>query len=571
MDNAEEQSVMERLESENRRLKRQLERMTKEVHNLGNLHVRAMQLRNYSEREKELQHEYNFLLLKNAPDALFIIDTEMRLRLATKAFLKLLGQSDTGLLYGQHIGKVFALAMPPEWIESILAKFMTMLVDQEPVQCTDAVVLRGNSYTFSVSIAPAINSKGEIMGVICLIHDSTELYQMKEDAEAATRAKSSFLANMSHEIRTPLNAVIGMAEIARRKSLDTAPEVLAPINEIQVASAHLLGLLNDVLDFSKIESGKLMLTCDSFVLTQAMSVIASIFSQRCKEKNITLETNLCNLPDVVVEGDELRLKQVLINLLGNAIKFTDRNGRISFHVTVKDIPGQRVELEFLVKDNGIGMTEVQCEKLFTAFEQADNAISKHFGGTGLGLAISQRLVMEMGGEITAQSSFGEGSEFKFSIIVPVCDVDSGGHRKDEPVDSTMPDLTGKRILLVEDILVNRVIVTELLQETHAVIVEAEHGEMAVNLFAASPESHYDIIFMDIQMPGMDGYEATQRIRAQDRTDARSVLIVAMTANAYREDVEKALEVGMNAHLAKPIQIDQFVGLLNKYFSPALPS
>ena len=558
-----EQTDIKRLEAENRQLKRRLERMTKEMHNLVNLHDRALKLRDYSEREKQLQYEYNYLLLENAPDMIFILDPDMRFRLATKAFLSFVDQQDSGTLYDVHIGKVFASVMPQEWIDATVEKFEEVAESRTPLQYTERVTRGGEPRVFSISIAPAVDSKGDVMGVICLMHDSTELVRMKEDAEAATRAKSSFLANMSHEIRTPLNAVIGMAEIAKRRSRAEAPKTAEMIDEILAASNHLLAVLNDVLDFSKIESGKLTLAHEDFILRRAMISVENIIVQRCKEKRIALKTNLSELANVVVVGDELRLKQVLINLLGNAVKFTDEGGRIDFTVDVREMSADSATVTFVVRDNGIGISAEQVAKLFTAFEQTDATITKRFGGTGLGLAISQRLVEEMGGEITVESELGKGSAFRFVLTLPISESGAGAWEKERVEKTSSPDLAGKRILLVEDLHINRLILTELLRDTHAEIVEAEDGESAVELFASSTEGYYDLVFMDIQMPGIDGYETTRQIRALDRRDAHDVPIVAMTANAYREDVERALDAGMNAHLSKPVQVDQLMALLSK--------
>jgi PAS domain S-box-containing protein len=550
------------LEAENRQLRRRLDRMTKEMHNLVNLHDRAFKLRDYSEREKQLQYEYNYLLLENAPDMIFILDPKMRFRLATKAFLSFLGQTDFGTLYDAHIRDVFACVMPEEWINSTVGRLEEVAGSRAPQEYTEEVAHNGEHRVFSVSIAPAVDSRGSVMGVICLMHDSTELVRMKEAAEAATRAKSSFLANMSHEIRTPLNAVIGMAEIAKRRSSAEAPQTTGMIDEILNASKHLLAILNDVLDFSKIESGKFTLAHEAFSLKNAMIAVENIIVLRCKEKGIELTTNLAGLPGVTVFGDELRLKQVLINLLGNAVKFTGEGGRIDFTVDARAPEAERIDAAFAVSDSGIGIPADRIEKIFAAFEQTDTSITKRFGGTGLGLAISQRLVGEMGGEITVESEQGRGSEFRFALTFRVADAGAYA-REDEDAGERFPDLAGKRILLVEDLFINRMIMTEILDETHAEIAEAEDGESAVEMFAGSPEGHYDLVFMDIQMPGIDGYETTRQIRAMDRGDARSVLIVAMTANAYREDVERAIAAGMNAHLSKPVQVDQLMGLLRK--------
>ena len=562
-----DQPSLESLEKINRRLEKQLERTQKEMQNLVFLHDRALKMRDYSEHEKQLQYEYNYLLLENAPDMIFILDPDMHFRLGTKEFLLLLGQPDPGLLYDVRIDKILLNSLPKVWADSIIVKLEEVALHRTSLQYTEKVVLEGTERVFSISIAPASNSKREVMGVICLIHDSTELVLMKEDAEAATRAKSAFLANMSHEIRTPLNAVIGLAEIAKRRALSEPPTIVETIDEILNASNHLMDILNDVLDFSKIESGKFTLTYEAFCLAQTMHAVESIIRQRCKEKNITLTTNLESLSDVVIVGDELRLKQILINLLGNAVKFTNARGAVHFQVDIRRISEKDTRVRFSVKDTGIGISEKQAGRLFSAFEQADSSIAKQFGGTGLGLTISQRIVKEMGGEITFKSQIGQGSEFMFDLFFALAEGNDG--EKDLRLDKSAmaairyPDLSGKRALLVEDIQINRMIITELLGDTGLKIEEAENGETAVEMFRKAPEHYYDMIFMDIQMPGIDGYETTRQIRKFKRRDAAEVMIIAMTANAYREDVQRALESGMNAHVAKPIQVDLLVGLLNE--------
>jgi signal transduction histidine kinase/CheY-like chemotaxis protein len=376
-----------------------------------------------------------------------------------------------------------------------------------------------------------------------------QLEELKKDAEAASMAKSTFLANMSHEIRTPLNVVIGMALIARKTAKDE--KTLSAIDKIETASKHLFDLLNNVLDMSKIESGKFELIFETFFIRNTVREVSELIRQRCNDKNINLVTKFENFRNHAFLGDRLRLKQILINLLGNAVKFTPENGTIVFFANDIEENEETVKIIFRVTDNGIGMTEEQQSRLFESFSQADSGIFNRFGGTGLGLSISQNLAKMMGGEIIVESKIDEGSSFEFTLDFPKAQTRIINN---EILEESIPCLSGKRILLVEDIEINRIILIELLAETNVLIEEAVNGEEAVKLFCQHPYNYYGLIFMDIQMPVMCGYEATSRIRGLDRPDAKNIPIIAMTANAYREDIEKAFDSGMNGHLSKPIDI-----------------
>ena len=306
---------------------------------------------------------------------------------------------------------------------------------------------------------------------------------------------------------------------------------------------------------AKIESGKFALLVEPFSLLEATDEVAKIIRQRCSEKGVRFHTRIDIEAGRGALGDRLRLKQVLINLLGNAVKFTPKDGEVIF--AVEPLNGDAVH--FSIEDTGIGIPEDQLDNLFNSFEQADSSIAVRFGGTGLGLAISQNLVGMMGGQITAQSELGIGSRFEFSITLENAALESS-----EQVSIDIPDLTGKRILIVEDLEINRLILSELLADAHPEIEEAEDGIQAVALFEASPAGYYDLIFMDIQMPNMNGYEATQAIRELDRVDATAVPILAMTANAYKEDIDHAISSGMNSHLSKPIDIGEVMSALREH-------
>ena len=385
-----------------------------------------------------------------------------------------------------------------------------------------------------------------------------ELSVQTTAAEFASRAKRDFLSNMSHEIRTPLNAIIGMTEIALREGSIPA-KVKNALKEISSASCHLRDIINDILDFSKIEAGRFELNNESFRLFPLLDEVYSMMQQRCTDAKVNFITEFSEFTGICVEGDRLRIKQVLINLLGNAIKFTPEKGTITFQVESSQKTDEHITLYFAVKDSGIGMTEEQVSRLFTTFEQADKSIATKYGGTGLGLTISQNIIKQMGSKILVESKQGAGSSFTFTLTLTLTEAASSP----EIGDIAVPDLGKYTILLAEDIAVNRLVLCELLSGTNVTIEEAVDGQAAVEMFKQSPIGYYALIFMDIQMPRKNGYEATMEIRALERSDARTIPIIAMTANAYRDDVLSALDAGMNAHIAKPIDLNRVLSLLTE--------
>ncbi|MDR3231381.1 MAG: response regulator [Synergistaceae bacterium] len=518
------------------------------------------------------------------------------------------------------------------------------------------------------------------------------LVAAKDAALEATRVKSEFLSRMSHEMRTPMNAIIGMANIAG--GTDDREKLRFCLSTIETAASHLLNLINDVLDMSKIEAGKLELDAASFDMEKMLMKVCSILEEKADQKAQTLRVVMGKGTCAHYIGDGMRLSQVVTNLLSNAVKFTPERGKILLTVDEAERIGDHSRLRFSVSDTGIGMTREQAARLFSAFQQADSSIARRYGGTGLGLVISKKIVEQMNGRIEVTSEPGVGSTFRFEVeferdpqqdagavftgpgpesrvlivdadpesleqfrtivdqfgisadtaensaqAVSLADVASRSGRPydvifldydlpgrngietarsfdpatnrdtvvivasflkwnrvegeanqagirrflakplfpssvrdaidgpDERIvltsdagDQTL-DLSGKRILVADDVEINRLILRELLQDTNIGIDEAEDGEKALFMFEESPENHYDAVLMDIQMPGIDGYETTRRIRRLARSDAETVPIIALTANAYREDVEKAMEAGMDGHLSKPVDIEEVRNLL----------
>lgn len=404
-------------------------------------------------------------------------------------------------------------------------------------------------------------SYNDTVGIAGVIRDVTSrkaaeqaLLRATEYAEAASRAKSDFLANMSHEIRTPMNAILGLSDLALHDENSCGQcEHRDTIHQIYKSSRLLLGILNDILDYSKIEAGKLNIERTHFRLGDLCDHVFSLFEQSILNKGLIPRKLLPPSIDCCIVADELRLGQVLTNFLSNALKFTE-SGFIALSVTWEPLENELLSLTFRVSDSGIGMTEAQCQNLFQPFSQADNSITRKYGGTGLGLAISHRLVEAMGGTIHVESRAGFGSTFSFTLCCP------RGHCEPQlaATETNMSvNLEKLHLLLVEDHPINQIIALRMLERNGWTVDIASNGQEAVQM---AQQTAYDIILMDLQMPVMNGYEATTHIRRFNQ----SVPILALTAAALVEEREKVLAVGMNDHLSKPIRSEELLQAVAKW-------
>jgi len=412
---------------------------------------------------------------------------------------------------------------------------------------------------------------GIFSGVIKRNMAEEELILAKEIAEQASRSKGNFLSRMSHEMRTPMNAVIGMTRIGL-SSHDLQRKDYC-LGKIELASTHLLGVINDVLDMSKIEANKLELSCSGFSLEKMLSRVINVVNFQIEEKQLHLTLSVdSDIPEIII-SDEQRLSQVLTNLLGNAIKFTPHGGTVFLFVHKLREEEGACTLQFEIKDTGIGISAEQMQKLFSPFEQADGSISRRYGGTGLGLVISKQIVELMKGEIRVNSAVGVGTSFIFDICAglpqdPVQDTSSMAG--DAAGASERQDFSHVKILVAEDIEINREIMEALLEPTGVSIDFAVDGSTAYEQFSADP-SAYDIVFMDIHMPKINGYEVTKMIRRLEHPSAKTVPIIAMTADVFREDIEKCIKAGMNDHVGKPLDIDKITEKLIQYSPQACAS
>ena len=408
---------------------------------------------------------------------------------------------------------------------------------------------------------PRENSRYDLLSFyyITELHKEIEDYEMRlSQADEASQSKTTFLSRMSHEIRTPMNGIIGMLSLAEGK-LDSTHPAMQYLTKIDELSAHLLSLINDILDMSRIEAGKVELEDKPFSLRKLGDKLYDMFAKNLEQRNIEYTVEFEDVTVDYVIGDELRISQVIINFLSNAVKFTEK-GEIRVTLRQMALAGGTADIMIRVRDTGIGMSPEFINRIFRPFEQESMDTQKKYGGTGLGMAISDQIVKLMGGEIVVESMVGKGSDFMVFLHLPVSEeVEEVSKEKasaDEAAAEFDDAFDGKSILVAEDNELNALIAVEVLKNMGAKVELATNGQEAVAHFEQNPAGYYDFILMDVQMPVMDGRAAARKIRGLDRADAADIPVFALSADAFIEDERLSRESGMNGHYAKPVDFNE---------------
>lgn len=512
------------------------------------------------ERLREMEREVEKLLwvVSKTENSMVIADKDGKIEWVNEGFERLTGfnQQEVVETYGDMLLRNNLSGLNPR-----SPHFKTLMTEKKSVSYESQNYTKdGKEIWVFTTITPILSIDGEIQKIIAIDSDISErkevefeLIKAKHKAEKLARTKEEFLANMSHEIRTPMNAIIGMAELLRETKLDNKQQEY--LKSIRFASENLLTLINDVLDLAKMEAGEMRFESVEFDIRQLLDSITGMLHFRVNEKRLSLECNIEDGVPTLVKGDPTRLNQILINLLSNAIKFTEQ-GQIGIGVKVLDKKEQTVKLQFDISDTGIGIPKSKHKSIFGSFTQGESETTRKYGGTGLGLSIVKKLIDLQGGTIKLESEVGKGSTFSIVIEMETANAAELNKVQDDKYTKNGQDLSGVSVLIVEDNELNQVLAIEFLNKAKAKSEVAKNGKEAVEMVK---KGKFDIVLMDIQMPEMDGYQASRKLRSE----GYEVPIIAMTAHAFQGEREKCLSAGMDDYLTKPIRFEKMVEIMAK--------
>ncbi|MBR2142653.1 ATP-binding protein [Anaerovibrio sp.] len=549
----ENDTTVKSLQIELKKANREIKRLQRENNILAALAEQANKFREYSEHAKGQQVFYNAMLLQNSPNISIMLDMDLNTVMATEPFYERSSYTFEQISDGVYIYDLFA-----DMMDVIGRRHMEEMCKEtrdegKNIQYMDRMEVHGMEENFDIYVRPAINQDKKIAGVMLIMVDITDIIRAKERAESADRAKSSFLANMSHEIRTPMNAISGMSEFIIRDTTDSFARENAML--IKSSAQSLLAIINDILDFSKIEAGKMDIINMPYQMSSIINDVITMINIRLQDTDVELILDVDeNIPYSLI-GDEIRIKQVLVNLLGNAIKFT-HNGYIKVKMWFEKLPEEGyIKIFSCVEDTGCGIKPTDLVKLFSSFEQVDTKRNRSVEGTGLGLAISKRLCRSMGGDITVDSIYGKGSIFTWTIVNKVDDWKPMGkiNKEANQLQRKLFQYTFTadmaNVLIVDDNRVNLKVAEGMLMPYKIKTTCVESGAEALNLLSTTK---YDIVFLDHMMPVMDGVECMYKIR--EMPGQHDTVVIALTANAISGMREQYLEYGFQGFLAKPIDV-----------------
>jgi PAS domain S-box-containing protein len=514
-----------------------------------------------SERENWIKDLNNQKYALDQHAIVSVSDLQGHITYANDRFCQISGYTQKELL-GQSHRLINAGVHPEEFFETLWGTIAQSRVWHNEMCCRKK---NGEVFWVNATIVPFLDVDEQVQQYIAISTDITDRKQAetslqiaKETAEQATGAKSQFLANMSHEIRTPMNAILGLLQLLQRTEMDGTQK--AYVTQTENSARALLGLLNDILDFSKVEAGQMQLDAQAFRVRDWVRELSVILTHNLGHKPVQVKVDIDpNLPDTLL-GDDMRLRQILINLGSNAIKFTEQ-GEVLIRFAQIQRQQKDVTLRFSVTDTGIGIAPEHLSRIFEGFSQAEASTTRRFGGTGLGLSICKQLVNMMGGELQVRSTPGQGSEFAFTLTLIAAP--SAPERPVASLTATTKTqrLKGMRLLVVEDNAINQMVAQKLLTQEGAEVTLADNGELGMRA-AITAEPGFDAVLMDVQMPVMDGYEAAKAIGLH--MGSKQPPIIAMTANAMASDRQACLKAGMKDHIGKPFMLDQLVALLHRH-------